>query len=323
MPAKRERSVLVEAARLYYLQGRDQGAVARRLGVSRSSVSRILAAAREEGIVHITIVGDSHIERNRELEAALLRKFGLREVLVASATTAVDGARGVAALASQIFLRRGPSASRIGLSWGLTIGAFTDALPETTLRETTRITALVGGMPSLDSGPSGNLHIQQLAEKCGISAQRFDAPAIVESSATYDAMMSESYIRQTLQQAASCELAFVGVGTYGVHTSRQVLAAMKLNENEMAQVEAQHPVGDILGRFFDIDGTPLGLPTSHRVIGITIEELKAIDCTVALASSRDKASGVLGALRTGAIDVLVVDEALAAGVLSLVQPHAG
>ena len=50
MPAPRHHSVLVKAARLYYLEDRSQADVARALGVSRSSVSRILAAAREQGV---------------------------------------------------------------------------------------------------------------------------------------------------------------------------------------------------------------------------------------------------------------------------------
>ncbi len=220
-------------------------------------------------------------------------------------------------LAAEVFMRRAPSASRIGFSWGLTIGALIDAIPTEPMRTDTRVTPLVGGMPTLDTGLEGNSYIQLLAEKIQAIPERFDAPAIVESPQTYAAMMSESTIKATLARVKASELAFVGIGSFGVHTSRQVLAAMKLNDDEMAQVLASSPVGDVLGRYFDVHGTPLGPPASDRVIGITIEDLRAIDCTVAVASSREKARGALGALRTGAIDILVVDEALAAGVLTL------
>ena len=55
MPAPRNADTLVRAARLYYLDGLSQSDVATALGVSRASVSRILSAARDQGIVEIRI----------------------------------------------------------------------------------------------------------------------------------------------------------------------------------------------------------------------------------------------------------------------------
>ena len=36
MPAKRDQQVLIDAARMYYLEDLDQGQIARRLGVPRA-----------------------------------------------------------------------------------------------------------------------------------------------------------------------------------------------------------------------------------------------------------------------------------------------
>ena len=46
---------MLAAARLYYLENRSQSEVARVLSVSPSSVSRILTAARDQGLVEIRI----------------------------------------------------------------------------------------------------------------------------------------------------------------------------------------------------------------------------------------------------------------------------
>ena len=51
-----ERAQLVAAARLYYESNLTQAQIAQRLNVSRPSVSKMLARARELGIVHIEIV---------------------------------------------------------------------------------------------------------------------------------------------------------------------------------------------------------------------------------------------------------------------------
>lgn len=317
MPPKRDHQLLIDAARMYYIEDLDQGQIARRMGMSRSTVSRILSDARELGLVEIRIAGDDHVARNRELEAALVKSFGVREALVAETGTQTTQLSAVGQLASQLFTRRGATATRIGLSWGFTVGQMVDAIPQMVLRPQTKVTPLVGGMPTLDTSPSGNTTIQLLADKCGITAERFDAPAVIESTRTHRAMMSESSVQAALSRARSCDLAFVGIGNYGVHTSRFILDAMRLDAEEMGEFTAQQPVGDCLGRFFDIEGVPLGLPTSERVIGITIEQLAEISMTVALAAGREKARGLLGALRTGSFDAVVVDESLASTVLAL------
>lgn len=321
MPAKRDHQLLIDASRMYYLEDLDQAQIGRRLGLSRSSVSRMLAAAREQGIVQVSIVGDDHVARNRELEAALVKLFGLREVLVAETSTADTELKSVGQLSGQLFTRRASSASRIGFSWGITVGHLIDSVPQMALRPDTRLTPLVGGMPTLDSGPSGNTNLHILAEKCGITADRFDAPAIVESATTQSAMMSESSVKAALARAAECDLAFVGIGSFGVQTSRKVLDAMKLSRRELAHVTAASPVGDMLGRFFDIDGAPLGGPTDQRVIGIDLPTLAKIDVVVGLSAGKAKARAVLGALHTKTLDVLVVDEGLGAALLALAAQH--
>ena len=42
---------MYDAALRYHVQGETMGAIARALGTSRSSVSRLLAKARDEGLV--------------------------------------------------------------------------------------------------------------------------------------------------------------------------------------------------------------------------------------------------------------------------------
>ena len=44
-----------EAASMYYLQGQTMETIARHLQISRSSVSRLLAHAREVGLVRISV----------------------------------------------------------------------------------------------------------------------------------------------------------------------------------------------------------------------------------------------------------------------------
>ena len=70
-----KRRKMVEAAKLYYQMDFSQMEVAKKLGVSRPTVSRLLQQAKEEGIVEIKITDPS--EKSRSLEQELEDKLGL------------------------------------------------------------------------------------------------------------------------------------------------------------------------------------------------------------------------------------------------------
>ena len=70
---------LIAVAELYYRDQLSQQEVAERLGVSRSTVSRMLQQARDEGIVQIEIRRPSSPEN---LSEALRAEIGLTRVVV-------------------------------------------------------------------------------------------------------------------------------------------------------------------------------------------------------------------------------------------------
>ena len=67
-------------------------------------------------------------------------------------------------------------------------------------------------------------------------------------------------------------------------------------------------VGDMSLRFFDLEGQPVKTPLDDRVIGLPFVNLLRIPRVIALAGGASKTQAIMGALRTGAIDVLVTDK---------------
>src|SRR5919199_3754473 len=76
--------LLAQVAHLYFENGHDQGAIARRLKVSRSSVSRLLTQARRQGIVEIRI--NYPLPTAPEMTQALQERFALKEAQVLKTT---------------------------------------------------------------------------------------------------------------------------------------------------------------------------------------------------------------------------------------------
>src|SRR3954471_20829479 len=71
------------AARLYYIDGLLQAEVARLVNVSQAKVSRLLALARERGIVRISV--PEYQPRDRPLERRLVEALGLKSAVVIKA----------------------------------------------------------------------------------------------------------------------------------------------------------------------------------------------------------------------------------------------
>jgi DNA-binding transcriptional regulator LsrR (DeoR family) len=79
-------------------------------------------------------------------------------------------------------------------------------------------------------------------------------------------------------------------------------------------------VGDIAGRLFTADGQPHPSEYNERIIGVTLDDLRTIKTTLAVAMGTDKPPAILGALRLGVIDVLCTDDHTAEAVLGGEEP---
>lgn len=80
-------------------------------------------------------------------------------------------------------------------------------------------------------------------------------------------------------------------------------------------------VASVNTRFLDARGRPAG-ELDGRTIALSWEQLDAIPMVVAAAAGEEKAVAVIGALRSGVVDVLVVDDALAQHVVGASTPSA-
>lgn len=313
---------LAQAAYWYYVQDLSQDEVARRLGTSRSNVSRLLRAAREQRIVRFEIAYP--IRRELALEEQLRTRFlthGVQEVIVTTSSqegdTPSDSQAGVLAVARsaaewlQDNLRDGET---LGLFWGGTIKTMVDVA-----RFDRRIDAHViqlAGEWSNDPRQSGHNLVRDLAGKLGGRYTYFNAPAVAASPADAGALLAGPDVSNALAAARSADVAIVGVGSFLTDTTRTFLDLARATPEEIAEAEAKKVVGQLAGRFFDRDGKQVALALHHRLVSLDLDDVRQVKTIVVIASGQGKQAAVRGALRGGLVDVLIVDAPLATALLT-------
>lgn len=318
MPAPRDPGTLLAAARLYYLEELSQKDVAKALGTSRSNVSRMLTEAQRLGIVEIRV--NDPAGRNRELETALRKRFGLQEVRVTERSTgsADRVAEQVGTLAAQLLLQLIQDGMTVGMSWGKALQTMVWATASET-DYNAHVVQLVGGMSSISNEISGHELVRELAARLGSTYRFLHSPAVFSTTAARDTMLAEPSVASALEAARDAELAFVGIGTPSHGSSAAILANLDLSAEEEKELWLAEPVGDVAARYFDAQGRPIHGAVEDHVLGVSLTELSDIPQVVGVASGRAKTPGVLGALRGHIIDSLVCDESLARSVLSQAQ----
>ena len=108
---------MVQCLELYYRQARSQKDIAKTLGVSAATVSRLLKRAMDEGLVRVEL----DLPRTEELETGLVQTFGLREAVVVASGGRGDLRAELGAAAAAYFEKVAENGMRVGLSCGLTL----------------------------------------------------------------------------------------------------------------------------------------------------------------------------------------------------------
>jgi DNA-binding transcriptional regulator LsrR (DeoR family) len=105
-------------------------------------------------------------------------------------------------------------------------------------------------------------------------------------------------------------VALVGIGA--LEPSRLLASSGNVfAPRELDKLRRKGAVGDVCLRFFDAGGAPIRSEMDERVIGMTLEQLRAVKRTIGIAGARRKYDAILGALRGRWVNVLITDRVTA------------
>lgn len=303
-------ATLVQVARLYYEDNLSQKEIADRLGVSRALINLYLKNAREEGIVRVHIVDPTN--NCIQLGSTLKNLFSLKDITVVPNPRGPQSLslRAVAGAAADYISTSLSDGATLGLCWGRTTTAVTELLKPTRARNVDAV-PLLGDCGHTVVHSQMNQLVMQAAQRLGAKAHFLSLPMIVSSAELRDALLKEEGIRDILQQWDHLSIACMGIGTVPPVPGMFVY----IGEELLPGLIKAGAVGDICGVYFDRNGRIIQSGLENRKIAITVEQLQAADSIVACASGDDRALAVIGALRTGLVSTLFIDQSLAERML--------
>ena len=312
LSAEQREMLTVQAAKLYYDLDLTMGDIAKRVGLTRWQVGRLLKEAREQGVVRIEIV--PRAQRRPDIESRLQRAYNLREAVVVPYSGDQDGIvlDSVAQAAGQLLSALHPRPGLIGVSWGRTMAAVAHWLPRP-WNDGVEVVLLNGAMTVHATATRTNNIAELFALAGGGRATLLPVPAIVGRAETRHVLEQDPVIAGVLNLVEATQVICFGLGAM---TPDSVLVQSGyITAADIAQLRALGAVGDVLGRFIGADGRIIDPALDARTIGLDHAQARAKSISIGVAVGREKHEIVLASLRARLINVLVTDEQTALAAL--------
>jgi deoxyribonucleoside regulator len=298
----------IKVARLYYYQNMTSETIAFEMGVSRSTVSRLLTFAKKEGLVHIHITAPTR--EPVELEKKIVDYFSIKNAHVVPvpdiAGEAIWLERVVQYAANHLNTLFG-SEMILGIAWGTTLSAVSKHL----LRKSTHNSQI------MQLNGAGNTHsmginyaseiIMRFAENYQAKAHLFPVPTFFDFADTKAALWRERSIKRLLNLQEKADILLYSIGAVNAGIPSHVYSGGYLEESDYLEIKREGIAGDIATVFFRKDGTFDNIPLNNRACGPNLEMFQRKH-GVCIVSGLGKVSGLFSALKGNLIAELIVDE---------------
>ncbi|WP_196594321.1 sugar-binding transcriptional regulator [Pectinatus sottacetonis] len=304
--------ILRKVAHMYYEADMKQSDIAKRLGLDRTTVSKYLKRAKEQGIVKITLEYDSY----SDLENMLEEKFNLKEVyVVPSAGSQSETLSLVGKAALHLLSRLIKNRMVIGFNWGRSMGAIAnEATRESFAAVNADFVPLVGGSESLDSELLVNTICYKVANAFNANTHYLYAPAITRTADIKDAIIRDVNYLKIQDFWNRLDIAFVGIGS--PYSASNVIWTDGLKSDYIQTNFKGSIAGELCTRFYDKNGNEVPTEVVERTIAIPFEKLRKVNYSIGVAAAGEKVPAIYAAFRGKLINVLITDKSTAEKLLA-------
>lgn len=316
---RRREETLYEAALMYYLQDETMEAIARRLTVSRSTVSRLLSEARATGVVRIDLVQPS--ASSRRIGGDFERVFGVRAYVVPVRESAADAERleQVSQVAARLASGWMAPGKVLGIAWGTTTSAVTRHLKPRPCPGSAVVQLNGAANPTTSGIPYAGAIMSMAAEAFGASVHHFPVPAFFDYATAREVMWRERSVQRVLEMQRRADIALFSVGSVTGSPTSHVYAAGYLDAEDLKTLHTEQVVGDVCTVMLRRDGSYSDISLNARATGPTPRELERLDRRVCVVAGPSKVPALLAALRANTVTDLVIDEPSALELLATAE----
>jgi len=306
--AKTPNYALIErVGKMYYILQMNQQSIADKLGISRTSVVRLLSEGRDLGIIQIYIKGQNDDLRNRELESDLLKKYKMKDIVVARNI----GPNSYYNMAAKYIEGILPKSGNICLSGGITTHTIANYLYPAETNTDLNIVQLTG----LFSEKIPNLSVvQRWSEKLNANPMYLSAPGIVNTPQKRDMFLNDFNIINTYKAMCNADIAIVGIGTPS--TILKNINTLDFPQEMFKDLETSS-VGDVMFHFYNEMGAFCAEEISNHVVGATIVDFLRIQTRIAVAFGDEKVKAIAGGMKGGVVNIMITDENTAKKILQI------
>lgn len=288
---------LAYVARRYYLDDWKQSDIAKELGVSRPLVSRMLAEAREHGVVEIRIHDPA--ARQGRLVEQLRHSTSIRDSVLVEDGQDDDAtnqllSQGAVQLLWQLRSRR------LGIGWGHLIGqlvTWLEANPQLS-STVTDICPLVGNASIPARNYQSNENVRLIAQQLGAAPHFIYLPALPDSIEEKQLLCSSEIYRQIQSQWDKMDTALVNIGNYP--SSPDFASLVRYGD----LLQQERTCGRLLVYYFNPQGKVIQSEQDFA-IQIPLEQLRRCPNIIGVCSANTSVRALQGALKTGLFTHLV------------------
>ncbi len=292
-----------KCAWLYYVGRLNQNQIAKKVGLSKMRVHRLIAFAEKNGFVKTFVEGG--FDETSKYENILKEKYHLKiSEVIPIEDLNNDPSEMIAAAGARFIMNQinENNVSEFGIGTGNTLNNIAKWLPKID-KEIDFIT--VNGSLTSHNSIQTETGINQIAHKTNGECYNVGIPLMVESVEQKKILEKIKFIKEIMNRANNTKVKILGVG--GLFETSQIVRSKIFSKESIEKIKQAGAVGEVAGNFFDKNGKLISIKETQKITSADIDSFKK-STTVLVAGGRYKISQIKSVLKSGLFTGLITDE---------------
>ncbi|NTW72242.1 MAG: hypothetical protein HGA49_08390 [Eubacteriaceae bacterium] len=318
MSANLEIQLMFQICQKFYYKQMSKMEIAKELGISRFKVARLLDKALNEGYVKIELKDfpNTLLSLGQELEKVLNVKSVV--VIDTKGLSREECAFKVQKESADFIVSILKEKDILGISCGTTLAGITRFFPSKTAFSKIQVVQITGGFHLLKNIDAFKL-LADLGEKFNTEVKMFLTPIAVKSKAIKDVLLSDDSLSSGVNLFPKITIAITAIGSWHPDLTSTFYKAANLDEESIKNLQKSHVAGDIFNHLFDTEGGIIDHKINEELMTIDTQYLKRIPVKIAVSYDERKSHAILSGVKTGFIDILIIDTSTASKLLALTK----